>query len=284
MRRYVGHDRGPVYVEPDRPQSIPLGYIPQVEHTYAYYDANYAIMNEHQLMFGECTDRAKVQLEPEPVKRIFYSEELSRVAAERCTTAREAVALIGQLIDTYGYYGTGETLPIADPEEGWVIEMAPSLEGTGGVVAKKVPEGEVFVAANEFRIREIDPEDPETLCSKDLHDIAQKHGWWDPADGKLDWLATVSQGEYNHPYIARIRPIRWWMPGGILPGTWWPGTMMTISTLRAKWPRKSVIPKNGMKSRSGRMVPQHTKDLNLRNKVLDDEHRADEHLFCGQTP
>ena len=86
-----------------------------MEHTYGYYDANYAVMNEHQLMFGECTDGAKVQLEPEPGKRIFYSAELSRVAAERCTTAREAVALIGRLIDTYGYYGTGETLPIAEP-------------------------------------------------------------------------------------------------------------------------------------------------------------------------
>ena len=206
LRRYVGQERGPVYDEPDQPQSIPLGYIPQVDHTYAYYDANYAVMNEHQLMFGECTDGAKVQLEPEPGKRIFYTAELSRVAAERCTTAREAVTLIGRLIDTYGYYGTGETLPIADPGEGWVIEMAPSPEGTGGLwVAKKVPEGEVFVAANEFRIRKIDPKDPNILCSKDLHAIAQKHGWWDPAEGKLDWLATVSQGEYNHPYYSLRR-------------------------------------------------------------------------------
>ena len=206
MQRYVGNDRGPIYIDPDQPQNIALGFIPQVEHTYAYYDGSYAIMNEHQLMFGECTDGAKIQAEPIPGKLIFYSAELSRVAAERCTKAREAVELIGHLIETYGYYGTGETLPIGDTEEGWVIEMAPSPEGTGGLwVAQKVPDGEVFVAANELRIREIDPDDPNMLYSKNLHTIAQKYGWWEPEDGKLDWLKTVSLGEYNHPYYSLRR-------------------------------------------------------------------------------
>jgi dipeptidase len=206
LQRYVGVNRGPTYVDPGKPQSIPIGAIPQVAHTYAYYDGSYAIMNEHQLMFGECTDGTKIQPEPVPGKLIFYSAELSRVAAERCRTAREAVLLIGHLIETYGYYGTGETLPIGDVNEGWVIEMAPSPEGTGGLwVAKKIPDGEVFVAANELRIREIDPKDPNILYSKNLHAIARKHGWWNPGDGKLDWLRTVSLGEYSHPYYSLRR-------------------------------------------------------------------------------
>jgi dipeptidase len=206
LQRYVGADRGPTYVDPHKPQSIPIGAIPQVAHTYAYFDGSYAIMNEHQLMFGECTDGTKIQPEPVPGKLIFYSAELSRVAAERCKTAREAVELIGSLIETYGYYGTGETLPVGDTKEGWVIEMAPSPEGEGGLwVAKKVPDGEVFVAANELRIREIDPDDPDMLYAEDLHAIAEKHGWWNPEDGKLDWLRTVSLGEYSHPYYSLRR-------------------------------------------------------------------------------
>lgn len=206
LRRYVGTDRGPIYKEPDLPQSIPIGYIPQVEHTYAYFEGSYAIMNEHQVMFGECTDGTKLQPDPVPGKLIFYSAELSRVAAERCTTARQAVELIGHLIEAFGYYGTGETLPIGDTSEGWIMELAPSPEGKGGLwVAKKVPEGEVFFAANELRIREIDPDDPNMLYNKDLHAIAQKHGWWKPEDGKLDWLRTVSQGEYSHPYYSLRR-------------------------------------------------------------------------------
>lgn len=206
LRRYVGTSRGPTYNDPSQPQSIPLGEIPQVEHTYAYFDGNYGIMNEHQLMFGECTDGSKLHPDPVPGTLIFYSAELSRIAAERCTKAREAVVLIGHLIETYGYYGMGETLPIGDTEEGWVIEMAPSPEGTGGLwVAKKVPDGEVFVAANELRIREVNPDDPDMLYCKDLHAIAQKYGWWEPEDGKLDWLKTVSLGEYSHPYYSLRR-------------------------------------------------------------------------------
>ncbi|MCB1223635.1 MAG: C69 family dipeptidase, partial [Mesotoga sp.] len=137
-------DRAPAYDTPGYPLSIPIGMIPQVDHTFAYFDGSYGIMNEHQLMFGECTDGAKIQIGPEPGKRIFYSSELSRVALERCKTAGEAVELIGYLIEKYGYYGTGETLPVADPNEAWVIEMAPSPEGTGGLwVARRVPDGEV---------------------------------------------------------------------------------------------------------------------------------------------
>jgi dipeptidase len=113
---------------------------------------------------------------------------------------------MGKLIDTYGYYGTGEVLPIADKNEAWVFEMAPSPEKVKGLwVAKKVPDGTVFVAANEFRIREIDPKDPDTRYSKNLFEVAKKYGWWNPKKGKLDWLRTVSEGEYSHPYYSLRR-------------------------------------------------------------------------------
>ncbi len=205
--RYVGTSRGPGYDTPGLSKTEPLGYIDQVEHTYAYFDGNYGIMNEHQLMFGECTNGAKIEPKPEKGKRIFYSAELSRVALERTTTAREAIKLMGELIDEYGYYGTGETLLVGDKEEGWVFEMAGgTLDETGGLwVAKKVPDGEVFVAANEFRIREVNPDDPDMMFSKNLFDVAEKRGWWKPEDGKLDWLKTVSLGEYNHPYYSLRR-------------------------------------------------------------------------------
>jgi hypothetical protein len=78
-QRMMTTERGPGYDTPGVPKSVPLGFIPQVAHTYAYFDANYGIMNEHQLSIGECTDKAKVHPEPEAGKRIFYSAELSRV-------------------------------------------------------------------------------------------------------------------------------------------------------------------------------------------------------------
>jgi len=205
-RRYTGSDRGPGYINNKVPQSKPVGFIPQITHTFAYYDGNYGIMNEHQLMFGECTNGTKMgNVKPSP-KHLFYSAELARVALERTKTAREAVKLIGHLIDTYGFHGTGETLPVADPNEGWLIEMIPGDDTFGGLwVAQRVTDGEMVVSANELRIREIDPDNPDQMFSPNLHKVAREKGWWKPEDGQLDWLRAVSLGEYNHPYYSLRR-------------------------------------------------------------------------------
>ncbi|HWR38926.1 MAG TPA: C69 family dipeptidase [Patescibacteria group bacterium] len=205
--RLVTNDRGPGYLHKDTPASVPLGYIPQVAHTYAYFDANYGVMNEHQLSIGECTDKAKVHPEPAPGKRIFYSAELSRVALERCKTAREAIKLMGSLIETYGYYGTGETLLVADTNEGWVMEMAGyDMEGTGGVwVAQRVPDDQFFVAANQFRIRDVVKDDENMMFSANVFDIAQQKGWWKPGDGTLDFTSVYGDGEFHHPYYSLRR-------------------------------------------------------------------------------
>jgi dipeptidase len=200
--------RAPGYNHPRTPRTIPLGYIPQVRHTFAYLDNTYGVVNEHGLMFGECTDGTFHTSKAEPGKRIFYSAELSRVALERCKTAREAIALMGSLIERYGYYGTGETLPVADKDEAWVMEMAPSPTGTGGLwVAQRIPDGHFFVAANEFRIREIIPGNPDQMYGKTLFEIVESHGMRMPKDAgePMDWLSTVSEGEYGHPYYSLRR-------------------------------------------------------------------------------
>lgn len=221
--RYIGTSRGPGYdtheINPETKEeyapSIPLGSIPQVPHTYAYFDSSYGIMNEHQLSIGECTCGAKEHPKPDPGNRLFYSAELSRVALERCTKASEAVDLMGDLIIKYGYYGTGETLLVGDTEEAWVMEMCgfendddeANAKPNGLWVAKRVPDNGYFVAANEFRIREIDVDDPYTKYSDNLFEICKKKGWWKPtsSEEKLDWLPTVSWGEYGHPYYSLRR-------------------------------------------------------------------------------
>ncbi|MCD4784902.1 MAG: C69 family dipeptidase [Candidatus Eremiobacteraeota bacterium] len=204
--RYVGKSRGPAYDTPGVTPTKPIGYIDQVPHTYAYFDGSYGIMNEKQLMIGECTDGAKYEPKPKPGKLIFYSAELSRVALERCQKSKDAILLMGKLIEKHGYYGTGETLIVADPKEGWIIEMCASPDGKEGLwVAKRVPDDQLFAAANEFRIRDIDPKDPNILYSANLFKVTKKHGWYNPKDGKLDWLKTVSYGEYNHPYYSLRR-------------------------------------------------------------------------------
>jgi len=229
--RIATSQRGPGYLAPDSPEpswATPLGHIPQPAHTYTYFDGNYGIVNEHNVMMGECTNGTRY--EPRAVSaadaaahgvhmRLFYSQELSRVALERCTSAREAVTTMGELIDEYGLYSTGETLLVADQDEAWVFEMCglPDETHHSAWVAQQVPDGEIFVAANEFRIRGIWPTDedlprppgerPVQLYSKHLIPGLMKLGWWDPeqAPGWLDWLRAVSTGEYNHPYYSLRR-------------------------------------------------------------------------------
>ena len=59
--------------------------------------------------------------------------ELSRIALERCSTARCAVQMVGDLATLYGFYGensgleTGaESLKIMDQNEGFELEILPS--------------------------------------------------------------------------------------------------------------------------------------------------------------
>jgi dipeptidase len=61
------------------------------------------------------------------------------------------------------------------------------------------------VASNCFRIRDINPADPNILYSRNLFEVAQARGWWKPQNGTLDWLETVSTGEYSHPYYSLAR-------------------------------------------------------------------------------
>ena len=220
IRRYIGNARGPGYQTQNEgyAESKPIGYIQQVEKTYAYYDSNYGVMNEHNLMIGECTCGAKSQPGPDSNKRLFYSAELSRVALERRKTAREAIILMSQLIDQYGYYGTGETLLIGDADEGWVMEMcAYKKDGKDGIwVAQRIKDDHYFVEANEFRIRDIKQgkltadygissfDDNEVWYSTNLFDVAEANKW-DIEDNTIDWLRCVSWGEYSHPYYSLRR-------------------------------------------------------------------------------
>jgi len=207
--RLVAPERAPGYNHPDKKQTKPLGQIPEAAHTFAYIDSDYGVMNEHGLMLGECTDNSLhlEYSEPGAGRGIFYASELGRVALERCRTAREAIHLMGGLIDQYGLWGTGETLLVADRNEGWVLEMQPTPSGKGGFwIAQKVPDGEFFVAANQFRIRAIKPNSEEQIFNPNLPEKLKEAGWaaYD-SQGNMDWVRSMQAAEDFHPYFALRR-------------------------------------------------------------------------------
>ena len=88
---------------------IVKGEIPQVEETYAYFNVCYPAMNEKQLAMGETTIGGRRELRNDD--GMFVIEQLQAVALERCTTAREAVQLMGDLAMKYGYGDQVSVLP-----------------------------------------------------------------------------------------------------------------------------------------------------------------------------
>ncbi len=170
---------------PKDPQFEPLTYkgeIPQAAHTYAYTSAIYGVQNEHQLSFGETTIWVGERPELRDPEGMFDIVELSHVAAERCKTAREAVKLMGELVNTYGYCDGGECLTVADPNEVWFFEVygATPLAKSGVWAAQRVPDGEIGVSANRARIGEIDLKKADYfMASPNVTSLAKEKGWWD---------------------------------------------------------------------------------------------------------
>ena len=57
------------------------------------------------------------------------------LALQRSKNAREAIKVMTELLDEYGYASSGESFSIGDPDEVWILEMV--SKGTDMVYDKK---------------------------------------------------------------------------------------------------------------------------------------------------
>jgi dipeptidase len=156
-----------------------IGEIPQVDHTYQYVNSAYPCMNEKQLGIGESTFGGREELQSDA--GLIDCQRLCQLMVERCTTAREAITMAGELVKKYGWNDFGEALTIADPKEVWHFEIVgPGKDKVGGVwVAQRVPDDHVSVNVNASTIKEIDLTKPDYfLASENIYDVAKENGWW----------------------------------------------------------------------------------------------------------
>lgn len=190
------------------------GKIPAPEaETFSYLNTAYPCLNEKQLAIGEATLQSKSSLINK--EGLFLIEELERIALQRCSTARDAIKLIGALAEKYGYADDGECITIADKKEVWALE----IYGTGKInpdgtnaaaskevnekikkskpkklkkgekdwnkssaiwVAQRIPDDHVGINANISRIGKIDFDNPDYfMYSSDLKERLQRMGLWD---------------------------------------------------------------------------------------------------------
>ncbi|MDR1197502.1 MAG: C69 family dipeptidase [Prevotellaceae bacterium] len=174
------------------------GEIPEVEETFAFLYTAYPCMNEKNLAIGETTIEGRKELENE--NGMFYIEELQRIVLQRCTTARQAILLMGKLVKEYGYADTGECLTVADKNEVWHFEIfGEGKDKTGGVwAARRIPDDHVGVSANIPRIAEINLDDSENFMASDnVFEVARKLNLWDGKSTFKFWKAYSGKKPFS---------------------------------------------------------------------------------------
>jgi dipeptidase len=192
--------------------------IAQVPETFGYITMNYSAfegfpaplmnggLNEWQLAGRDVWSPSREELRrmtPKPQRGLNYSD-LSRIAMERAKTAREAVQIIGELMNEHGYatYG-GNSHLFADAEEGWVV-----INFAGGKrlwVAERLGPDDIRVSRPGY-IGEV-PADFQSrsnfMGSSNLISFALEQGWHKEGE-VFNANKVYGDGQMRHAAVARI--------------------------------------------------------------------------------
>ena len=171
-------------------------YIPQAPYTYAVA----GLMNEKQVSIVETTwDGRKELRNPEGWLDYF---SLMNLALQRSASAREAIGVMHQLVQEYGYNATGESFAVCDKDEAWIMELIGKGPGHKGAVwvARRVPDDCICAYANASRIQQfpqakkadkklgfcITP-DGECMYSADVISFAREMGFYEGPDADFSF-------------------------------------------------------------------------------------------------
>ena len=199
----------------------PLGIIDQVPHTFQ----TVGNMNEFQVIITETTWGGRPELE-DRTGGIDYGS-LIYIALQRSRTAREAIDVIVNLANEYGYASEGETFSIADKNEAWIMELIG--KGTNlrnGVntqkgivwVAMRVPDGAICAHANQARIGKFPLNDPENcIYAPDVISFARRKGYFEGQDSDFSFKKAYCPADFG---TVRGCDARVWSAFNILSDGW----------------------------------------------------------------
>jgi len=179
-----------------------LGKIKQVTHTYSVVGN----INEHQVAIGETTYTGREELQD--TTAILDYGNLMYITLQRVKTAREAIILMGDLLSEYGYYSTGESLSISDPEEVWIMELiGKGVDNKGAVwVARRIPDGYISGHANQARISTFPLDDAENcLYSKDVISFAREKEYFSGKDEEFSFCDAYAPLDFIGARICEAR-------------------------------------------------------------------------------
>ncbi len=197
-----------------------LGQIKQANHTYRVVGN----MNEHQVSIGETTYGGREELAVKDTNAIIDYGSLMYITLQRAKSAREAIKVMTTLVDKYGYYSTGESFSISDPNEVWILEIiGKGPEDKGAVwVARQIPDGYVSGHANQARIRTFplankkesitfsnidDIFNPEvtTVYADDVISFARDKGFYDGKDKDFSFSDTYAPMTFGGARFCEVR-------------------------------------------------------------------------------
>ena len=218
----------------DRGTNAIRGYVPQPAHTYQVV----GYINENQVALGETTFGGRTEL-IDPKGLIDYGS-LMFMALERSTTAREAIKIMADLVEEYGYGSDGETFSISDANEVWYMEIIgkgynpvydkksnDTINADKGAVwvAIRIPDGYVSGHANAARIttfplrdgkksitdkewKKLYNQDVEVIYKHDIIEFARRKNYFNGKDADFDFSAAFAPVDFS---AARICDLRVWM-------------------------------------------------------------------------
>ena len=156
-----------------------LGQIKEAKQTYNVIGN----MNEFQVTIGETTFGGRPELVD--TTGVMDYGSLIYVALQRSRTAKEAIKVMTDLVKEYGYYSSGESFSIADPNEVWIMEMIGKGPGMKGAVwvAVRIPDDCIAAHANQSRIHKFNMNDKDNcLYSPDVISFAREKGYFNGAN------------------------------------------------------------------------------------------------------
>ena len=199
----------------------PLAQIPQLSHTYQ----TVGNMNEFQLIITETTWGGRPELE-DKTGGIDYGS-LIYITLQRAKTAREAIDVIVELANEYGYASEGETFSIADKNEAWIMELigkgmdlrnGKNVEKGIVWVARRVPDGAICAHANQARIGKFPLYDRENcLYAPDVISFARRKGYFSGEDQDFSFKKAYAPLDFG---TVRGCDARVWSAFNILTDGW----------------------------------------------------------------
>ena len=171
-----------------------LGEIPQALQTYNVTGN----MNEHQVAIGETTFGGRSELIDST--GIMDYGSLIYITLQRARNAREAIAIMTGLVREHGYYSSGESFSVADPDEVWILEMIGKGVGNKGAVwvAVRIPDDCVSAHANQARIQQFPLDDPDNcLYAPDVISFAREKGYFTGDDADFSFAKAYAPLDFG---------------------------------------------------------------------------------------